>query len=234
MAREVAMEREKFLARVRTAAATGRAYRVHARHDIPPGAGYVGAGDQPVERLAKEVILSGGQSCIVADDAAALAELARLIAHYQVKIALCWEHPLLARLGLKEFLTERQVVELNYGNLCEADPAQRRAQWLAADLGITSVWQAVAETGTLALSAGKERERVASLLPPVHVAIVDRSQILPDLFDLFAAIEREYGGDLPSNLVLITGPSKTGDLELKLTTGVHGPGHWHVIVIARE
>ena len=92
----------------------------------------------------------------------------------------------------------------------------------------------MAETGTLALSSSKERERVASLLPPVHVAIVDRSQILPDLFDLFEAIEREYAGDLPSNLVLITGPSKTGDLELKLTTGVHGPGHWHVIVLDRD
>lgn len=227
------MEREKFLARVRTAAATGRAYRVHSRHDIPTDVGYVGAGKNPVERLAKEVNLSGGQSCIVNDDAEAKVELAKLIAHYHVKSALCWQHPLLVRLQLDKFLAERLVTELNYRNLCEVDPSQRRGQWLAADIGITSVWHAVAETGTLAMAAGKERERVASLLPPVHVAIVDRSQILPDLFDLFVAIEREYAGHLPSNLVLITGPSKTGDLELKLTTGVHGPGNWHVIVIDR-
>jgi L-lactate utilization protein LutC len=75
------------------------------------------------------------------------------------------------------------------------------------------------------------RERLASLLPPVHVAIVDSSQILPDLFDLFARLETSGTAALASNLVLITGPSKTGDIELKLTTGVHGPGQWHVVII---
>ena len=72
---------------------------------------------------------------------------------------------------------------------------------------------------------------MASLLPPLHVAIVAAEQVLPDLFDLFDKL-REAGHDaLPSNLTLITGPSKTGDIELTLTTGVHGPGEWHVVVV---
>ena len=73
-------------------------------------------------------------------------------------------------------------------------------------------------------------ERVASLLPPVHVAIVERQQIVADLIDAFSALTRGKE-ELPSNVVLITGPSKTGDIELQLTTGVHGPGTWHVIVV---
>jgi L-lactate dehydrogenase complex protein LldG len=70
------------------------------------------------------------------------------------------------------------------------------------------------------------------LLPPVHIAIAWRSQILPDLFDLFpsgAAGAQE--ADLPSCWSLITGPSKTGDIELRLVTGVHGPGEVYVVLI---
>src|SRR5207249_2523590 len=97
----------------------------------------------------------------------------------------------------------------------------------AADLGITSVDWAVAETGTLALCSSSAQGRVVSLLPPRYLAIVEPAQIVPDLFDLFAALEPRKT-ELPSNLTLVTGPSKTGDIELKLTTGVHGPGEVHL------
>ncbi|HEX4148194.1 MAG TPA: LUD domain-containing protein, partial [Pirellulales bacterium] len=64
--------------------------------------------------------------------------------------------------------------------------------------------------------------------PPRHVAIIEARQIVADLFALFALYQPQ---ELPSNLTLITGPSKTGDIELELTTGVHGPAQWHVIII---
>jgi L-lactate dehydrogenase complex protein LldG len=65
----------------------------------------------------------------------------------------------------------------------------------------------------------------------VHVALVDEAQIVPDLFDAFSMLHERGLETLPSNITLITGPSKTGDIELELTTGVHGPKNWHVIVI---
>jgi L-lactate dehydrogenase complex protein LldG len=99
---------------------------------------------------------------------------------------------------------------------------------LACDVGITSCDWAIAETGTLMMCAGPGHERVASLLPPMHVAVVERQQIVPDLIDAFATLNATT---LPSNVTLITGPSKTGDIELQLTTGVHGPGKWRVIVV---
>ena len=78
-----------------------------------------------------------------------------------------------------------------------------------------------------------DQPRSLSLLPPFHVAIADRRQLLPDLFDLFE--ERLWAEEhgLPSCLSLITGPSKTGDIELRLVTGVHGPGEVHVVLIDR-
>ena len=90
---------------------------------------------------------------------------------------------------------------------------------------------AVAETGTLAVSAQIGRERLTSLAPPIHIAIVERSQIVPDLFDLFQKLADRGLANLPSNLSCITGPSKTGDIELELTTGIHGPGTWIVVII---
>jgi L-lactate dehydrogenase complex protein LldG len=72
-------------------------------------------------------------------------------------------------------------------------------------------------------------------LPPFYVTIVERRQIVADLVDAIAALQGSgfgvQGSGLPSNVTLIAGPSKTGDIELQLTTGVHGPGRWRVIVL---
>jgi L-lactate dehydrogenase complex protein LldG len=106
---------------------------------------------------------------------------------------------------------------------------------LGCDIGLTSCDCAIAETGTLMVCSRPGQERVASLLPPYYVTIVERQQIVADLIDAFRALEgsvfRVQGSGLPSNVTFITGPSKTGDIELQLTTGVHGPGRWRVIIV---
>jgi L-lactate dehydrogenase complex protein LldG len=66
-------------------------------------------------------------------------------------------------------------------------------------------------------------------LPPVHIAVAECGQLLPDLFDLFEPGDGQPPVP-PSCLSIITGPSKTGDIELRLVTGVHGPGELHVIL----
>ena len=95
----------------------------------------------------------------------------------------------------------------------------------AADLGISCPAHLLAETGSVAMFTSDE-PRCVSLLPPVNIVLARSSQIVPDLFDLFKGREDK----MPSCLTLITGPSKTGDIELKLVTGVHGPGELHVII----
>jgi len=225
------MSRETFLVRVRESAAAGRAYRVHLRDDLPPDAGYCGAGGDPLARLADEIRAVGGQAEIVADTAEARTALARLLEQHAVRLALCWQHPALDRLGLSEVLAERGITRLDHAALSAHDQPEQRRLMLAADVGISSVSFAVAETGTLALASAAGQERLASLAPPVHIAVVEASQVVPDLFDLFERIAAEGWEPMASNWALITGPSKTGDIELTLTTGVHGPGAWHVIII---
>jgi L-lactate utilization protein LutC len=101
-----------------------------------------------------------------------------------------------------------------------------RAEMFAADAGVSGVKWLIAETGSIVVEPRPGEPRGLSLLPPVHVAAASRSRLLADLFDLF-----EVGAVPPSCLTLITGPSKTGDIELKLVTGVHGPGEVHLVVI---
>ena len=224
------MSRESFLARVRQAAEAGRAYRVHLK-PVPPEAGYVGVAGDLCEKMAAEVDAVGGKAFRVASLAAARDVLAQLLDEAAARSALCWQHELLDRLGLSEFLKSRGVAEHNYRTLSPQDHAAQRAAELACDVGISSVDCAIAETGTLLVCSRPGQERVASLLPPMHVAIIERKQIVPDLIDAFGILHDKGLANLPSNITLITGPSKTGDIELQLTTGVHGPKHWRVIII---
>lgn len=98
------------------------------------------------------------------------------------------------------------------------------------DAAITGVAAAIAETGTLVCTSGPGLARGASLIPPIHIALVDAGQIVPDLFDFFPQLTAS--APLPANVNLISGPSKTADIEGILITGVHGPGHVYVLVFA--
>jgi len=99
-----------------------------------------------------------------------------------------------------------------------------------ASAGITGVVCAIAETGTLVVVSDAKRSRGTFMIPPVHVAIVLETQIIPDMIDLWGQI----GNRPPTATTLISGPSKTADIEGILVTGVHGPGSVHVILISDE
>jgi L-lactate dehydrogenase complex protein LldG len=224
------MSREAFLARVKQAAEQGRAYRV-AHQDLPLAVGYVGAPGDLCEHLANEINAVGGIATLVDSLEQARDVLIGYLTEVSARSALCWRHPLLDRLGLTSLLAEKEIARVDYGEASALDQPARRLVQLACDIGITSVDLAIAETGTLLVCSQPGQERLASLLPPMHVAIVERSQIVPDLLDAFQRLHERGLENLPSNITLITGPSKTGDIELQLTTGVHGPGKWRVIVI---
>jgi L-lactate utilization protein LutC len=89
-----------------------------------------------------------------------------------------------------------------------------------ADVGFTGARAAVARTGSIVVDAGRAGGRTVSLLPPLHVALVDAGSMLAEPGDLWRSLN---GENLPSNLVQITGPSRSADIELVITLGVHGP-----------
>jgi len=96
------------------------------------------------------------------------------------------------------------------------------------DVGVTTAQAAIAETGTLVLDSSRERNRLVSLVPPIHIAIVDASSIFQTLGEALAFIHQD--GNISPAVTFITGPSRTADIELTLAIGVHGPQELYVIV----
>ena len=108
--------------------------------------------------------------------------------------------------------------------------APNQSELFECDLGVTSAQWAIAETGTLVLESERERHRLASLVPPVHIAVVEARRIRRTMSEVLELIKNTDGG-LSRTVTFITGPSRTSDIELTLAIGVHGPGELHVIVI---
>jgi len=100
-------------------------------------------------------------------------------------------------------------------------------------LGITVVDYAIAETGTIVLSSDEKYALLVSLLPPVHIAVLRPSQIMSGLDDVIDALNKErIGRDDPCHSAsFITGPSRTSDVELTLSIGVHGPKELHILIV---
>lgn len=118
------------------------------------------------------------------------------------------------------------------GAVRESQRDQLRRQVIAADIGITGVDYAIAETGSCVLLPRKGLSRVVSLAPPVHIAVVKSGQVLPSLDELFTLRRQDFlTGDIGSYLNLISGPSRSADIEYQLVTGVHGPGEVHMILL---
>jgi L-lactate dehydrogenase complex protein LldG len=92
--------------------------------------------------------------------------------------------------------------------------------------GVSHALYGLADTGSIVLAASPDEPRARSLLPAVHVSLLHENRILPGLAELFD----ELGDDLPSALAIVTGPSRSADIEQHLVIGVHGPGEVHVVL----
>jgi L-lactate dehydrogenase complex protein LldG len=127
--------------------------------------------------------------------------------------------PILAQCGIPALPVQTRIL----------DRDKLRAACASADIGITGADYALADTGTLVILSSPEEARLISLLPPVHLAIVSQDKILTGLDELLTILPRP--AEQTSSMVLITGPSRTADIEQILVRGVHGPGEIHVVIV---
>jgi L-lactate dehydrogenase complex protein LldG len=144
---------------------------------------------------------------------------------------ISWDGEHLGCPGLLAALASRGLARVTYDVSGDSGRRAPDVDGLAAiGLGVTGAHAALAENGGLVLVSGPGRGRLASLLPPLHVAVVEERRLRPSL----AALLREEPGlfDTGSNVVIVAGPSRTADIEMTLTHGVHGPKHVHVILTA--
>jgi L-lactate dehydrogenase complex protein LldG len=148
--------------------------------------------------------------------------LSSIIRESRAKQTMRWDSPLMDLLeidGVLEAEGVQTVSSEEKGHL--------------AELGISGADYALADTGTLVLRALPGQDRSVSLLPPVHVAIVESVRILHGLDDLLVRVRQDMKekGRPDSCMTLISGPSKTADIEMTLVLGVHGPKEVHVILL---
>jgi L-lactate dehydrogenase complex protein LldG len=148
-------------------------------------------------------------------------KLAEFLRERKCRRVMISDTPLLRKMEVGDQLDERGF-EARYWSGITADGAYEY------DAGLTEVDYAVAETGTLVIRHRPEHGRLLSLVPFVHVAVVQPKNFVPDLIDLFEILAKEGTG---SGVTMISGPSKTADIEMNVVTGVHGPNVVRVYVL---
>lgn len=217
------MQREPFLAEL--SARLGR-----SRPQVPPlrsseTAAPFGpdiAPEERCERFRQELTLVGGEVVLARSRQEARAALAAELAG-AARIVSWGRRQLAERSGLELAELWRELGD----RAREPGAGNFREALLAADVGVTGVDFAIAETGTLVLSASPERPRGVSLTPRVHVALIRERQVLGWRRDVW----RHFQPKMPSALFFITGPSRTSDIENDLSIGVHGPARVLAIVV---
>ena len=127
------------------------------------------------------------------------------------------------------FLRECGVTDLAGVATGFTDEGRLREACAAAEVGITSADYALADTGSLVLLSSAEEARLVSLLPPIHIAVAPRDRLLTGLDELFTVLPNP--AKLTSSMVIITGSSRTADIEQILVKGVPGPGMVHVVLV---
>ena len=180
-------------------------------------------------RFCTELKNAGGYPHVAHKSENAWQVIKEVIAEHMVRKVVLGQGGLVEHMDLAGCLGLMGLEISTLGNM----PSQStRDVFFRADLGISNVEHLIAETGTVVMATKPEEPRSLTLLPPIHIALAHKNQLLPDLFDLFDLFSPVYGPakQPPSCLTLITGPSKTGDIELRLVTGVHGPGVVHVVL----
>lgn len=173
-----------------------------------------------VEQFIAELAKVGGIAKAVSDGQEALQYLFSLIERHRAKGVMKSNFALGEQVGLKRALEQAGVEVIE-------DAAHGFSE---AEIGVTGVFAAIADSGTLLLGAEAGYWELASTLPPVHVAFLKKNQIRQNLDEAFKDSKRAFAQG-HKEFVLVTGPSRTADIALTLITGVHGPKEVHAVIL---
>lgn len=178
------------------------------------------------DRFVDELTKVSGKALIAKSEDEIRELITRLVEEHSAKSLAIWESEEILRLNLREFLQGK--------GLKFASPKSKE-EMAKADIGITEADFAIADTGTIVLIANEKQPRSVSLIPPIHIALIRSDIIVENLEDLFFLVKNSLAksgsiAELTSCMTFITGPSRTADIELNLTLGVHGPREIIVLI----
>ena len=182
--------------------------------------------EDPPARFIEELDELGGHGRRVGSLEEAREYVLDLARERDAKLLVRWDVEELDKLGADGPLGEAGVEVVVWRDLADFREVAGKA-----DIGLSTAEWAIAETGTLVLEGGPGRGRTVTLLPPTYVAVVPVERLLRTVPE---AVEKYAGGEaggLPANVCFHTGPSRSGDIEMSLFVGMHGPGDVHVILV---
>lgn len=225
--------KEQFLARIKQNLRQAHLPAAQMEH---PGSfqGYSFATNAPVAQLVesftRELEALSGHVHVLTETASVVPTVLQILQQHQAQRIIAWDETSLGVPRLLGTLTQAGIAVED--SSLPADPAERRDKLAQLDgvlVGLTGAQGGLADTGSLAVISGPGRGRLTSLLPPVHIALLPAQKLYPSLPAFLAAHPNAAAAG--SNLVFITGPSRTADIELTLSMGVHGPKEIHVVII---
>ena len=226
------MNRLRFLSNVRHSIQTG--YLPMAQSQAIPGP-TISPFDpyDLVEQFIEQALAVKCEVHEVTSHAGGCQRVSDIFSRHKATSYIAWKDEFLPIHGLKADLVERGFQ--CHDSAIPNEPADRREAHLALSdipIGLTGAMAGLADTGSVVVSCGEGRGRLASLLPPIHIALVETHLLYPSIAGFVEA--HSDVAKLSSNLVFITGPSRSGDIEQTLTLGVHGPKELHVILITLD
>jgi len=182
----------------------------------------------------KALEAAGGFAHVATSRGEVVRKVLTLAREREVRSAIRWATPELDALGLEQAFHQEGIPLTSVGSEKLQDEEALKALLTSADLGLSGADFAVAETGSLVLLAEEGKGRLITLLPTYHIALLSTDRLVPTFQDLVTLLrllpKSPSGRALRSAITFVTGPSKSGDIELHLTKGVHGPKELHVIL----
>jgi len=230
--------RENILNRVRAAVARP-APKLFERDEPPHGTVPqflpVGDGFEAMRnRLAEELTALRGEFFAAADGREANAKLRELVARFEFKNVVAQDTPemrcLLHEIPVK-WLGDDYHHTGTESDAAKFETARGGIALDGFDLAVTHCDALVARLGSVVLTAKSAGGRALSVLPPNHLVVARREQLVADLSDALALLRKKYGVRLPSFITVTTGPSRTSDIEKMLVLGAHGPKKLFVMVV---
>jgi L-lactate dehydrogenase complex protein LldG len=220
-------DRAEFLGSIRHRTRAGQYKPTHApdvawtREDGPRESAPI---EDPPARFIEELETLGGHGRRVETPEEAREYILSLTRERGAKLLIRWDVEELETLGVDGPLEEAGVEVALWRDLDDFREVAARA-----DIGLSTAEWAIADTASLVLTSGPGKGRTVTLLPPTYVAVVAAEKVLrtvPEAIEMYAG-----DGRLPANVCFHTGPSRSGDIEMEIFVGMHGPGDVHVVLV---
>ncbi len=229
-------DKELILGRIRDSLTRNRAMLQREADAYPPPhpqGPFVASELEPVAQFTEELEALQGHVHHCTSPQAALAKLKDLLISHEFTSALHWDPTELPIAGAGEMLREIGVQSAEGIVVGAADRDGRTQALDAVPVCISGADAAIAESGSIVVVSGEGRGRLASLIAPVHIALLPAECVVRTLPDAFELLKTRFGREVVherANVAIISGPSRSADIEQTLTLGVHGPKEIHVII----